>query len=246
VLQPRGSGIVISVDEAQVGGSRLVQDISSLLSSARNARWPLNFLVAGLRAMRKLIAPNSRNAGSLGQLERASWLAVAPRLTAAETEFAIVKALQLTGRAWKLSPDATRRVVELTAGYPYAVQLLGSELWDAVPRPQRIELDDVERVRAAYAAKLGTTVFTSRWRQMPTEERRYAHAMAELLAAAPVVTNAQIAERLGKRPNETTYLRERLLDAGVIVLGSTPRSAEFITPLLAEYVLAHGDEIDGS
>jgi hypothetical protein len=245
VLQPRGSGVVVSVDEAQVGGPRLVQDVSSLLTSARHSQWPLNFVVAGLPSMRKLIAPNRRNAGSLGQLERASWLPVAPRLTAPETEFAIVKALQLTRRSWTLSPEAAGRVVELTAGYPYAVQLLGSHLWDADPKPHRIEVDDVEGVRDGFAAELAATVFASRWRQMPTEQRRYAHAMAELLAAAGTVTNAQIAERLGKRPNETTYLRERLLDSGVIVHGPVPRTAEFITPLLADYVVAHADEIDG-
>ncbi len=243
VLASRGSGLVVSVDEAQVGGTRLVQDISSLLTSARNSKWPLNFLIAGLHSMRKLIAPNRRNGGSLGQLERASWLPVAPRLDHAETVFAIVEALQLTGRDWQLSDDAADRIFELTAGYPYAVQLLGSELWDAAPRPHRIDTDDVDRVSTTFADKLSRSLFSSRWRQMPAEERRYVQALATLLTGTAEVTNAQVAEHLAKRPNETTYLRERLLDSGVIVVGkNNPRAAEFITPLLADYVLEHSAE----
>jgi hypothetical protein len=244
VLGTRDSGLVISVDEAQVGGTRLLQDVSSLLTSARNSRWPLNFVVAGLHSLRKLIAPNRRNGGSLGQLERASWLPVAPRLTLEETVFAIVEALQLTGRGWNMDDDAARRIFDLTAGYPYAVQLLGSEIWDAAARPHRVRTDDVDRVRAAFSDKLTQSLFASRWRQMPTEERRYVHALATLRADGADVTNAQIAERLGKRPNETTYLRERLLDSGVLVLGNNPRAAEFITPLLAGYVLQYSDEAD--
>lgn len=241
-LGPERAGLVISVDEAQVGGGRLMQDISSLLTSARNSQWPVNFLIAGLHSMRKLIAPSGRNAGSLGQLERASWLAVSPRLTRPETVFAIVEALQLDDPAWKLSDNAAARVFELTAGYPYAVQLLGSELWHAAGKPRRIDVGDVERVSDRFAGRLAESLFASRWRQLPTEERRYVRALADLLGGGGAVTNAQVAERLGKRPNETTYLRERLLDSGVIVVGAAPRTAEFITPLFADYVMEHSEE----
>jgi hypothetical protein len=140
-----------------------------------------------------------------------------------------------------LDDGAARRVFDLTAGYPYAVQLLGSELWDAAARPHRIGVDDVERARPAFADELARSLFASRWRQMPNEERRYAHALATLQADGAEVTNALIAEHLGKRPNETTYLRERLLDSGVLVLGTNPRAAEFITPLLAGYVRQHSE-----
>jgi CRP-like cAMP-binding protein len=122
--------------------------------------------------------------------------------------------------------------------------LLGSEIWDAAARPHRVRTDDVERVRAAFSDKLAQSLFASRWRQMPTEERRYVHTLATLRADGADVTNAQIAERLGKRPNETTYLRERLLDSGVLVHGENPRAAEFITPLLAGYVLRYSEEAD--
>ncbi|MEP7112994.1 MAG: ATP-binding protein [Ilumatobacteraceae bacterium] len=245
VLTARDSGLVISVDEAQVGGARLVQDVSSLLTSARNSQWPLNFVVAGLHSIRKLIAPNRRNGGSLGQLERASWLPVSPRLSQDETVFAIVEALHLTGRAWELDDAAALRIFELTAGYPYAVQLLGSEMFDANPDPHRIFDHEVEAASATFSDKLAQSLFASRWRQMPPEERRYVHALATLLAAGGAeVTNAQVAERLGRRPNETTYLRERLLDAGMIVPGSNHRAAEFITPLLGGYVLQAGGELD--
>jgi hypothetical protein len=243
-LAARRSGLVISVDEAQVGGTRLVHDISSMLTSARNGQWSLNFLIAGLHSMRKLIAPNRRNVGSLGQLERASWLPVSPRLDHDDTVFAVVKALELTGPGWTLESAAARRITELTAGYPYAVQLLGSELWDADPSPRAIRAEDVDAVAPAYSDQLARSLFASRWRQMPPEERRYVHALATLLADHDDVTNAQVAEHLGRRPNETTYLRERLLDSGVIVVGDRPRTAEFITPLLAAYVLEHSDESD--
>jgi hypothetical protein len=244
VLAPRGSGLVISVDEVQVGGTRLVHDISSLLTSARHGHWPLNFVIAGLHSMRKLIAPNRRNEGSLGQLERASWLPVAPRLDHDDTVFAIVKALELTDAGWALDDAAATRITELTAGYPYAIQLLGSELWDADPSPRTIGVDDVDRATPAYTDQLARSLFASRWRQMPAEERRYVHALATLLDDHDDVTNAHVAARLGKRPNETTYLRERLLDSGVIVVGDRPRTAEFITPLLAGYVLEQADEAD--
>lgn len=246
VLTAKHSGLIISVDEAQVGGARLVQDISSLLTSARNSRWEMNFVVAGLHSMRKLIAPNRRNGGSLGQLERASWLPVSPRLSSAETMYAITAALQLTGRSWALHDDASRRIFELTAGYPYAVQLLGSEIFDANPQPRQIDGDDVDVVANSFADKLAQSLFASRWRQMAPEERRYVLALASLLADGAEVTNAHVAARLGRRPNETTYLRERLLDSGIIVPGDNPRAAEFITPLLADYVQENSDEVLGT
>jgi hypothetical protein len=243
-LAARDSGLVISVDEAQVGGARLVQDISSLLTSARNSQWATNVVIAGLHSMRKLIAPNRRNGGSLGQLERASWLPVSPRLSYDETMFAIVEALQLTGPSWALNDDAARHIFELTAGYPYAVQLLGSEIFDQDPEPHQIDIDDVSVAARSFTDKLTQSLFVSRWQQMPPEERRYVHALANLLAEGDEVTNAQVADRLGRRPNETTYLRERLLDSGVIVPGKQPRTTEFITPLLAEFVQKYSDEAD--
>lgn len=235
-LGQRQSGVVISVDEAQVGGVPLMLEISSLLTSARNGRWHLGFLIAGLPTLRDQITPNRQNKGSLGQLERAAWYAIDAHLSLGETTQAISEPLRQLGIS--ISSDAIESIYGLTAGYPYAVQLLGHAIWSASsPRTTTIDLPQVLSAERLFQKSLRDSLLISRWRQLSEQERTYAAAMARILGDG-VTTNADVARSLGKQPSETTYLRQRLLDKGLLVKNDLhPRQMAFIVPPLAAFIL---------
>lgn len=236
----RGSGVLVSADEAQAGGPRLVAELSALLSAVRAESLPLNLLISGLPTLRDLVAPNRENQGSLGQLERASWHSLLPWLDDGDAAKAISEPIRSAGGS--ISDDAVSQIIALTSGYPYAVQLLGDTVWKHLPDQRAdVQLDDVLRVDRLYQKLLEDSMLTSRWRQLPPAERDYVVAAAQVMsrsADGDSVSNSMVAGQLGKEPSATTYLRQRLLDRGILVRPPhNPRSTAFIVPSMQDFVL---------
>ena len=118
------------------------------------------------------------------------------------------------------------------------MQLLGHAIWSASsPRTTTIDLPQVLSAERLFQKSLRDSLLISRWRQLSEQERTYAAAMARILEDG-VTTNADVARSLGKQPSETTYLRQRLLDKGLLVKNDLhPRQMAFIVPPLAAFIL---------
>ena len=85
-----------------------------------------------------------------------------------------------TDEGVRWSGDALDRVGELTLGFPYFLQELGKQAWDAADGPELITLDDVDRSVPVALAELDDGFFRVRTGPHHAPERAYLRAMAEL------------------------------------------------------------------
>lgn len=131
--------------------------------------------------------------------------------------------------------DALGDAVASTAGWPYAVQLVGYQCWAAGTR-DAISPRDVERGVAAARRELGF-LYNSRIDPLPHSLRSYLVAAASLDAADR--TSAAVADVLGMATTEVGSYRVRLIDAGLLRVGSG-RRLHFTLPGLRDHVRTQG------
>jgi hypothetical protein len=137
--------------------------------------------------------------------------------------------------------DPTLEVmVDLSAHYPFALQLVGYHVWRQHPDRTEITLDDVSAARPIVAAKLGQMVHEPSLAKLSDRDRDFLAAMVVDPGPSRV---GDIAERLGVDANYASQYRARLLVAGLIV---APRRGyvDFELPYLREYLTDHAPDRD--
>jgi hypothetical protein len=129
--------------------------------------------------------------------------------------------------------EALKRVIELTAGYPYFLQEFGKQAWDAADGPSRITLDDVERSIPVAIAELDDGFFRVRTGRTSNPERAYLRAMAEC-GPGPVRSGA-VAQVLGKKTTALGPVRDGLLKKALCY---SPRwgEIEFTVPMFDQFM----------
>lgn len=134
--------------------------------------------------------------------------------------------------------DATDLAVEIARGYPYLVQLVGYLAWNrADAGTGRITRADVEAVRAEAIRTMGSQVHAPSLKGVPPAQMAYLRAMADLIGGDADVSTTDVAEKVGKKPNEATDTRAKLLDRGLIEAPAWGRVG-FTLPYLAEFLRA--------
>lgn len=133
---------------------------------------------------------------------------------------------------------ALLRICELTQCYPYFLQELGKEAWDAGDGPDVITLDDVDRsvewATVEWAtSELDDGFFRVRVGGTSGSERAYLRAMAEIGGAA--ARTGEVARLLGKSPSSLGPTRDNLIRKALCY---SPRYGEiaFTVPLFGEYM----------
>lgn len=131
-------------------------------------------------------------------------------LSADATRYALVAPAQAQGVVFDL--DAADLLTAASAGYPYYVQLLGWETWANAAHvgAQRLTVEHARvGIRSAEAVVV-EQILEPRFRRLAPKEQEYLRAMA--LDGDAGSTTADLVRRLGAdRPNEISYLRDRLL-----------------------------------
>lgn len=133
------------------------------------------------------------------------------RLSAADAATALVNPARDKGVEY--TEDAVRAIVAETEGYPFFLQVWGTECWntaDASP----ITRNDVERARKSAIADLDASFFKVRFDRMTPVEKRYLRAMAEL-GPGPH-RSGDIAEMLGRKVTSVAPTRSNLIAKGMI------------------------------
>ncbi|MGV0867714.1 ATP-binding protein [Corynebacterium kalidii] len=146
--------------------------------------------------------------------------------------------------------------VDLAAGYPYLVQLVGSLAWNAARRSQAssISLSAVEAVSREAVATMGAQVHHPSLKGVPTVQREYLEAMAALAEPGeptqgraqgrgdhrdgPVAT-AAVAERLGKTQRAASDPRAKLIDRDLITPAGWGK-VQFTLPYLGHWLRGSG------
>jgi hypothetical protein len=134
--------------------------------------------------------------------------------------------------------DGLARLVDLTASYPYFVQLYAEEAWKAAGTPSDrpgtvITTEDVEAAADPARRRLDEGLYRIRFEKASEAEQTYLVAMAAI--GDNRVPSGEVARRLGRTAQEASPLRERLMQK-VIVYSPAYNVLEFSVPGFADYV----------
>lgn len=152
-LRESGIGLGIFVDEIQDLDPATLSALISVQHRAHQNGWPFHLYGAGL--------PNvpARLAEVRSYSERFHFVQVGA-LTAADARAALSEPAIGEGVAYE--EEALDRLVDVSGGYPYFVQVFGDQAWRAARGPDLITVHDAEVAVAQGTAVLDDSLFHSR------------------------------------------------------------------------------------
>lgn len=221
-------GLAVFVDEFQ--DARLV-DRRSLLIALQHfdgdpAGCPVAIVAAGLPSLVGAVP----EAATFGERTRFVSLSLL-------TDVAVAEALRLPaeklGVSW--SDEAVLAAIDVSAGYPHKVQLIGQATWERA-RPETGDTIQVGHVRAAteQAEQQMDDLFATRLARATPEQRRFLDAMARLEESGPPARSA-IAAALGVDSEALGRPRQELIDKGLIETAGRGM-LQFTIPGFGDYV----------
>jgi hypothetical protein len=208
-------GLVLLLDEAQ-----LIRD-----ERDRHGEHPLSLLIAPVVALQRqelplalvvcglpTLAANLQNARSYSErLFRGEEVDSLPR---DEALAAFVRPLEQAGRS--AEDEVAEAVVEEVEGYPYFIQLWGSELWDSADLAgvERLTMDLLEEARQEIYQRLDRDFYEPRISTLTPAEQDVLIASAS--CAYPPLRVSDLNAVSEKTPGNVNVLLGRLVDAGVL------------------------------
>jgi len=224
-LAPLGTGVVLTLDEAQLVHPDEFAELGALLQQAVRSDWPLVVAIAGLQGLRD-------EGRTPTYFERADWCEVG-MLDEAAALSATAGPAEAAGRPFEAG--AAEKLAAHTGGYPNAVQLYGHHAWRASAGKAAIDLEAVGHAAGTAAAAIERNLFAPRWQATSQREREYLVAVAEVLAAGGEARGGEVARHLGLATSQVSYYRDRLLTKGTLV--AEGEALRFSVPGMAGYVL---------
>ncbi len=203
--QAAGTALILFIDELQYVEEEQLASLITALHRCAQQQVPVMLVGAGLPQLP-------------GQMGRAK--SYAERLfdfpfIGPLDEQAARDALELPARELGVAyePEATRRILEETEGYPYFLQEWGKHSWD-VADASPITAKDVDVASIEATAALDESFFRVRFDRLTPSEKRYLRAMAEL-GPGPH-RSGDIAQELDRRVTTLGPTRNQLIAKGMI------------------------------
>jgi len=211
------SGFVLLLDEAQVirdGAKRDGEHPLSLLISAvvalQRREIPLGLVLCGLPTLTgNLLRARSYTermfrGEEIGSLEQA------------DADEAFARPLAEAGSGVEADDDVVRQVVEEVEGYPYFIQLWGSELWEAaeIGEVRRIGAPLLQTVRPDIYRRLDIDFYDPRVETLTPAEQDV--LLGTAFADYPPLVVSKLNEAIDKTPANVNVLLGRLVDHGVL------------------------------
>ncbi|ABM10529.1 ATP-binding protein [Paenarthrobacter aurescens] len=224
-------GLVVFVDEfqeAQLGDRKSLLIGLQHFDGAPDAT-PVAIIAAGLPSL----PPAVTEAATFGERSRFVELGLLSDVAVAEAIRVPAEHHQV---AW--SDEAIMAAIELAAGYPHKVQLIGDATWE-VARPtagSTITIGHVRRAEEEIEDRM-RGLFRTRLDRATPEQRRFLAAMAAL--GDRPVERARIAAELGVPTTAVSRPRQQLIDRGYIEAAGHGR-LRFTIPGFAAYVRDNG------
>ena len=221
----RHSGVVFLFDEIQFLGRRDFEALISSLHQCTQHNLPVTLVGAGLPQLPTLAGAAKSYA------ERMFDFPVIDRLD--ETAASAALELPAVAEGAGFEPDATRRIIEFTDGYPYFLQEYGKHVWNIATGPV-ITVADVAQAEPIVRLQLDDNFFRVRVARTTAAELAYLSAMADL-GEGPY-RSGDIALRLGRSgPEGVAPTRSRLIDKGLIFSPSYGWN-DFTVPAFADFL----------
>lgn len=204
-LDATETGLLITVDEVREDLDEMVQLASAFQHFVREGRKAALFM-AGLPSHVSALLQNK----SVSFLRRANFHEIGS-VDDFEVELALRKTIEGAGRS--VDNDALSRAVEVTAGFPYMMQLIGYRAWNASPEDTTVSLDDVDAGVCDAKRDLRRKIFDTTFQELSKGDVKFLRAMIEDPGPS---TLADIAQRMGKKSNYASEYKRRLIEQGVI------------------------------
>lgn len=220
----RKVGAVLLLDEVQAIAAPSLRALGRAFQAAEGERLPVLLAAGGL--------PNApgRLRTAVSYAERYRYVTLEP-LGLPAVRGALVQPAEQLGVSYEA--DALDLLVAASEGYPYLVQLLGRQAWEAAGGAD-ITLAHAQVAVGRAHQHLADNVLGSRWARATPKERAYLTAMATLGPGA--VHSGEIARTLGQTAQTLSPVRQNLIDKGIIVADGT-RAVQFAIPGFRSFVL---------
>ena len=233
-------GIIFAYDEAQ-----------NLTDHAGDRQYPLSMLLDVFQSIQRKNIPFMLVLAGLPTLfpqlvdartfaERMFRVVFLERLSDADSREAILRPIEDADCPVKLDADATDLIVRESGGYPYFIQFICREVYDAL-RPQ-LEGGGLRNIpMEAITRKLDADFFAGRWSRVTDRQREFLWVIAELDSAGEEFSVQQIvakAEELLERgfgPSQANRMLVALAQAGLVYKNRHGRYS-FAIPLLAHFI----------
>jgi hypothetical protein len=227
-VKESGRGVVFLFDEMQYLAVEELEALISALHKTVQRGLPVTLVGAGLPQIPALAGE------AKSYSER---LFTFPRIGELGHEDA-VKALTIPAEEKGVHYDAAAvdHIVRYTEGYPYFLQEYGSVVWDYSPESP-IGLEYALSAQPLVEDKLDESFFRVRVERATPVERQYMRAMAE--CGPGPRTAGEVAERLGKTPQQVAPTRARLVEKGLLYAPQYG-SAAFTVPQFDRFLLRVG------
>jgi len=201
----RGDGIVLLIDEVQFLDSRQLEALIQAIHKTVQRSLPVTFVGAGLPQIAELVGDAKSYSERLFKFPRID------SLDAEDARAALVEPAAAEGATF--DTDAVDLAVQITSGYPYFIQELGSQVW-TIAADERITRDDVELARDAYEAKLDSSFFRVRLDRATPLQTSYMRAMAEL--GSDPQKAGDVAALMGRSSTQLGPTRAQLIEMGLL------------------------------
>ncbi|PPF65928.1 ATP-binding protein [Clavibacter michiganensis] len=201
----KGDGIVLLIDEVQFLDSRQLEALIQAIHKTVQRSLPVTFVGAGLPQIAELVGDAKSYSERLFTFPRID------SLDAEDARAALVEPAAAEGATF--DTEAVDLAVQITSGYPYFIQELGSQVW-TIATDGRITRGDVELARDAYEAKLDSSFFRVRLDRATPLQTSYMRAMAEL-GSAPQKAG-DVAALMGRSSTQLGPTRAELIEMGLL------------------------------
>ncbi len=223
IAASRKTSVVILLDEIQGLSSSDFGALIIALHKASQKKLPLTFIGAGLPQLPKLAGDVKSYAERLFKYIKIDKL---------EREDAIRAIVEPAAEEdVDYTDDGLNLIINETRGYPYYLQLWGSESWKAaVVSP--IDLEDVQAATDSAKAILADSLFATRLQRLTDRQQEYARAMADLTLPA---RSADVASALKLTVEQAAGLRDELIKKG---MAYSPQRGliDFTIPLFDDFM----------
>lgn len=204
-LEAQGTGLLIEVDEVH-RANRELRELVAVYQNFVSEDRRVGLLMAGLPSHVASITEDR----VVSFLRRAKTYRLG-RIADADIEDALVKTVKLGGR--DIDTASLGVAVEAINGFPFMLQLVGFEAWEAQPSNHMITADDIACGVRLGREEMEARVFEPTLRELSNGDRAFLSAM--LLDEGDTRTS-DLVERLGRSSSQVAQYRRRLIDAGII------------------------------
>ena len=162
------------------------------------------------------------------------------RLTRDESKDAILKPIEDTNCPIQLSDDSVGRIVNISDGYPYFIQFICREVYDAFAqkisngKEPSIPVEEIIR-------KLDTDFFAGRWARATDRQRELLYVIAKLKNCEQVFAVQEIVDLskdILEKPFSSSHVSQMLssLSNAGIVYKNRYGKYSFAVPLLGQFI----------